>query len=74
MVYGYIKIVAPHINNSYFISILMKLQKHKAREYKGKPIHKYVIVIPPKDIEELGWNEGQELKGIVIKNKGYFLS
>jgi len=52
----------------------MILQKQKAREYKGKPIHKYVIVIPPKDIDELGWNEGQELKGIVIKNKGYFLS
>jgi len=52
----------------------MKLQKQKAREYKGKTIHKYVIVIPPKDIEELEWTEGKELNGIVIKNKGYFLS
>jgi hypothetical protein len=52
----------------------MKLQKQKAREYKGKPIHKYVIVIPPKDIEELEWNEGIDLEGVPIKGKGYFLS
>lgn len=52
----------------------MKLQKVKAREYKNKPIFKYMIVIPPKDIEELEWNEGIELEGTVIKNKGYFLS
>jgi bifunctional DNA-binding transcriptional regulator/antitoxin component of YhaV-PrlF toxin-antitoxin module len=52
----------------------MKLQKQKAREYKGKTIYKYVMVIPPKDIEELGWKEGKNLKGIVIKDKGYFLS
>jgi len=64
----------PHINIRDKISIIMKLQKQKAREYKGKPIHKYVIVIPPRDIEELGWKEGQNIEGIVIKNKGYFLS
>ncbi len=52
----------------------MKLQKVKAREYKGKPIYKYIIVIPPKDIEELGWKEGNELDGIIIKDKGYFLT
>jgi len=52
----------------------MILQKQKAREYKGKTIYKYVIVIPPKDIEKLGWKEGQEINGIVIENKGYFLS
>ncbi len=52
----------------------MILQKQKAREYKGKPIHKYVIVIPPKDIEELGWKEGTNLEGVTIKGKGYFLS
>jgi len=51
----------------------MKLQKQKAREYKNKPIYKYVIVIPPRDIEELGWKEGNELEGTVIKNKGYFI-
>jgi bifunctional DNA-binding transcriptional regulator/antitoxin component of YhaV-PrlF toxin-antitoxin module len=52
----------------------MILQKQKAREYKGKPIYKWVIVIPPKDIEELGWNEGIDVEGIVIKDKGYFIS
>ncbi len=52
----------------------MKLQKHKAREYKGKQIYKYTIVIPPKDIEKLGWKEGIELEGNLIKGKGYFLT
>lgn len=52
----------------------MKLQKHKAREYKGKSIYKWTIVIPPKDIETLGWKEGIELKGTIIKEKGYFIS
>ncbi len=51
----------------------MKLQKVKAREYKGKPIYKYMIVIPPKDIKELGWKEGDELIGSPLKNNGYFL-
>ena len=51
----------------------MKLQKVKAREYKGKTIYKYMIVIPPKDIEQLGWREGIELDSTVIKEKGYFL-
>jgi hypothetical protein len=52
----------------------MILQKVKAREYKGKPIYKYIITVPPQDVKELGWKEGMELNGIVIKNKGYLLS
>lgn len=52
----------------------MKLQKVKAREYKGKPIYKYIITVPPQDIRELGWKEGNELEGTPIKGKGYFLS
>lgn len=51
----------------------MKLQRVKAREYKGKPIYKYMIVIPPKDIEELEWDEGMQLEGTVIHGKGYFI-
>ena len=71
----YIKIVVSHLYSGTKITdIAMILQKQKAREYKGKSIYKYVIVIPPKDVEELGWKEGQGLKGIVINNKGYFLS
>ena len=52
----------------------MQLQKQKAREYKGKQIYKYTIVVPPQDIKELGWKQGQKLEGTVVKNKGYFLS
>jgi len=52
----------------------MKLQKVRAREYKGKTIYKYMIVIPPKDIEQLGWKEGIELDGTAIKSKGYFIT
>jgi hypothetical protein len=52
----------------------MKLQRVKAKEYKGKPIYKWLIVIPPNDIKELGWKEGMELDGDVIRGKGYFLS
>lgn len=52
----------------------MKLQKQKAREYKDKPIYKWIIAIPPKDIKKLGWKEGHELKGTVIDDNGYFLS
>ena len=52
----------------------MKLQKVKAREYKGKPIYKYMIVIPPKDIETIGWKEGISLEGTVVKDKGYFIT
>ena len=51
----------------------MILQKQKAREYKGKNIYKYVIVIPPKDIELLDWNEGDSLEGTVLKKQGYFI-
>ena len=43
----------------------MKLQKQKGREYKGKVYAKYFVTIPKKDLEKLGWTEGQELKGIV---------
>lgn len=52
----------------------MKLQKVRAREYKGKTIYKWIIVIPPKDIEQLEWKEGLELEGTPIKNKGYFIN
>jgi len=46
----------------------MRLQKVKAREYKGKPIYKYMVVIPPKDIEKLGWKGKNDLSGYVVKD------
>jgi hypothetical protein len=52
----------------------MILQKHKAREYKGKPIYKYTLVVPPQHIKEMGWKEGIELDGTPVTNKGYFLT
>jgi len=70
----YIKIVVSHLYIRYQIANIMKLQKQKAREYKGKTIYKYVIVIPPKDIGELGWTEGIKVEGTVINGKGYFIS
>ena len=54
--------------------MFMILQKHKAREYNGKPIYKYTIVVPPQDIEHLGWDKGTELEGSIVKDCGYFLS
>ena len=51
----------------------MKLQKQKAYNYKGKTNYKYAIMIPQKDIEQLGWDKGIELEGTVVKDKGYFL-
>ena len=51
----------------------MILQKNKAREYKGKTIYKFIIVVPPNDIEQLGWTKGQELKGERVSDKGYIL-
>ncbi len=40
----------------------MKLQKRLSRKYKGKNYHKYILVIPKKEIKNSGFKEGQELK------------
>jgi antitoxin component of MazEF toxin-antitoxin module len=40
----------------------MRLQKHVNRKVEGKEYAKYVVVIPPERIEELGWEEGQQLE------------
>ena len=58
----------------FLIHLIMKLQKQKAREYKGKPIYKYALIVPPQDIERLGWDKGTVLEGNVVKDCGYFLS
>jgi hypothetical protein len=39
----------------------MKLQKQLSRKVGDKKYEKWVIVLPPKKIAELGWGEGQEL-------------
>ena len=53
---------------------MMKLQKNMAYTYKGKTNYKFTIMVPHKDIEQLGWGKGIELEGTVVKDKGYFLS
>lgn len=61
------------VTNLYIESLLqsMKLQRQKTK-VKGREYSKWVIIIPPKDIEKLGWKEGEELEGIVVKC-GYFI-
>lgn len=40
----------------------MKLQKQLSRKVGDKEYPKYMVVIPPKKVEELGWKEGTELE------------
>ncbi|HII14759.1 MAG TPA: AbrB/MazE/SpoVT family DNA-binding domain-containing protein [Nanoarchaeota archaeon] len=47
----------------------MKLQKQLSRKYEGKDYAKYVIVIKPTYIEQLGWKKSDELKVEVKDNK-----
>jgi AbrB family looped-hinge helix DNA binding protein len=47
----------------------MKLQKQLSRKVQNVSYPKYVITIPPKDIEKAGWKEGTELEAIVEDGK-----
>lgn len=47
----------------------MKLQKQSVGKIKGKEYSKYVIVLPSKAIQQLGWKEGKELQTEVKENK-----
>jgi bifunctional DNA-binding transcriptional regulator/antitoxin component of YhaV-PrlF toxin-antitoxin module len=40
----------------------MRLQKQVNRIVENKEYAKYVVVIPPEDVQELEWKEGQELE------------
>lgn len=46
----------------------MKLQKQVTREIEGKEYHKWVIIIPPEQIERLNWEEGMELESMAKGN------
>jgi hypothetical protein len=54
----------------------MRLQKQKTREVKGKEYFRWTVVIPPDEVEKLGWEEGSELEpetrkdSLIIKKKG----
>jgi bifunctional DNA-binding transcriptional regulator/antitoxin component of YhaV-PrlF toxin-antitoxin module len=52
----------------------MKLQKQIAYKYKGKTNYKFTIMVPQKDIKQLGWDKGIELEGTIVKDKGYFIT
>jgi len=45
----------------------MRLQKQKTREVKGREYYRWTVVIPPKEVTELGWKEGAELE-VVVKD------
>jgi bifunctional DNA-binding transcriptional regulator/antitoxin component of YhaV-PrlF toxin-antitoxin module len=47
----------------------MQLQKRLSRIYKGKEYSKYVIIIPPKDIEKLGWKDQDVLESNIEEGK-----
>ena len=47
----------------------MKLQKQLSRKTGDKEYAKYVVVIPPSKVEELGWKEGEELDNEVSEDK-----
>lgn len=43
----------------------MKLQKQLSRRFRGKEYPKWVIVLPPEVVNDLGWKEGQDLSAAV---------
>jgi antitoxin component of MazEF toxin-antitoxin module len=40
----------------------MKLQKQVSRRVEDREYSKYVVVVPPDEVDKLGWKEGQELE------------
>ena len=49
--------------------IAMKLQRQLSKKIGDKEYDKWVIVVKPKIIEELGWKGGQKLNGEIKGNK-----
>jgi len=47
----------------------VKLQKQLSRKVDNVKYPKYVVTIPPKQIEEVGWKEGIELEAVVKDGK-----
>lgn len=46
----------------------MKIQKRLSRKYKGKEYYKYLLVLPEKELEMSGFNEGEEIS--IYSKKG----
>jgi formylmethanofuran dehydrogenase subunit D len=47
----------------------MKLQKQLSRKVDEKEYPKYVITIPPSQVKNLQWKEGEELKAEIQDGK-----
>ena len=47
----------------------MRLIKQKGSEYEGKEYFKYILVVPNKLIEKLGWKGGEDLEADVKDKK-----
>ncbi len=47
----------------------MKLQKQLSRKVDNIEYPKYVVTIPPKQVQEAGWKEGTELEATVEDGK-----
>jgi len=47
----------------------MYLQKQLSKKVGDKEYAKWVIVVPPKIIEKLGWKSGEELEAEIKKDK-----
>jgi len=43
----------------------MRLQKQVSRQVGDSEYLKWTIIVPPSQVEELGWNEGEELESYV---------
>jgi hypothetical protein len=39
----------------------VKLHKVVNREYRGKTYYRWILMVPPKVVGELGWREGEEI-------------
>ncbi len=46
----------------------MKLQKRFNRKVGSKEYSKWVIIIPPEDVEKLRWKDGEELSGEILRD------
>jgi len=47
----------------------MKLQKQLSRKVNEKEYPKWVVTIPPSEVEKLRWREGQELNSEIVNGK-----
>jgi len=59
----------PNIYKLKNTNIFMKLQKQLSRKIGKKIYPKWLIVIPPEKIKEVGWKEGVELRADIKDGK-----